>query len=174
MWNAALWMFGRIVFFWRSPKLTEHDIDRCYQCLSRYPFAIIGLGSRRFVTGAFLPRGKHDAEHTEVWIGDGTCVGALMPRIRAISLRRLLRQYDSVTVVVFPLAQCPYRAVTFAIKNIDRRYDSLFDGSRGLLYCHEFGACCIEESGVKVKRSVPFVVFDDLANAGEVVLEIHR
>lgn len=182
-WRFTLAIFGRIVFPWRRPRLTDADIDRCYGVLERYPCAVIGLGSRRFATGAVLPRGNHDAEHTAVSIGCGVAVEAVMPRVRAISLRRLLKQYDSVTIVAFNVHLLRYKISTpyersnsrqWALRCTDRPYNTLFDDGLRTLYCHRFGAEYAKRAGTKVEKAGDFYTFDDLAAAGVIVLEIHR
>jgi len=172
-WQIALTLIGKCVLFWRRPKLTDADIDRCYQVLYYARFAVIGLGSRRFLTGLFLPRGRHDVEHTAIYIGGGIAVEAVTPRCRAISIRRLLRQYDNVTIVVYPYID-RQAACSSALSCVDRTYDVLFNGGSRKLYCHEYGANVVEAGDIPVKKSGEFYSFDDLADAGEVALEIRR
>jgi len=168
-----LWTIGKLVLFWRRPKLTDEDIERCYSVLSRCLFAVIGVGSRRFVTGLFLPRGKHDVEHTAVWIKSGTVVESVMPRVRALSLRRFLKQYDNVTIIAF-CALDWIDAAAYATQAIDRRYDVMFKAGKKTLYCHELAAECLYAGGIDISPKNDFYVFDDLADAGKVVLEIRK
>ena len=172
-WYFLLWLVGKLVLFWRRQKLTDEDIERCYAVLSRCPFAVIGVGSRRFVTGLLLPRGKHDVEHTAVWIGNGIVVESVMPRVRALSLRRFLKQYDNVTIVAFRSMNW-FDSGEYATQAIDRRYDVIFKAGRKTFYCHEFAAECLHAGGIDISPKNDFYVFDDLADVGAVILEIRK
>jgi hypothetical protein len=172
-WRIALTFFGKLVLFWRRPQITDAQIEKCYAWLRSGD--IIGVGSKCFVTGLFLPRGKYDVEHSVIYIGYGLVVEAIAPRVRVISLRRFLRQYDRVIIgqpKVFFNGYCSNLCVNRAFSFVDRPYDVTFSDGRRLLYCHEMIAECFLTAGLHLKKVGEFWVFDDLAAVCKSVKEV--
>jgi hypothetical protein len=170
-WRVLLRLIGRIVFFWLPPRISKPQIDECYRRLR--PGDIIGVYSRRFPTGLFLPKGKWGVEHSAIYIGHGLVVEAVTPRVRVISLRRFLRPYDRVVVgTLWPSLCSAQRAIDRALTLVDRSYDVLFGGGKRFLYCHETVKECMEAGGTMVPKAGEFWVFDDLAAVCESVEEV--
>lgn len=174
-WRLLLTAFGRLRFIWRRPQLTDAKIDRCFEILSRHRFAILGVGSKVFVTGLFLPRGRYDVEHTAIFVRIGSAflvIEAVTPVVRVIGLRRFLKQYDNVAIGLLGPALNEQEAIETAFGFVDRPYDVLFGQGRRYLYCHEIGYECIYGGGRMLKKAGQFWVFDDLVKACMGVEEI--
>jgi hypothetical protein len=172
-WRVLLTLIGHVVFFWLRPRISKATISECYRRLR--PGDSIGVYSRRFPTGLFLPKGKYGVEHSAIYIGCGLVVEAVTPRVRVISLRRFLRCYDRVVIahggLQYGSALAPY-ATNRALEFVDRRYDVSFTDGAKACYCHETVALCWIEAGLAPVKSGEFWLFDDIAAVAQSVEEV--
>jgi hypothetical protein len=174
LWRIMLTVIGHVVFFWMRPQITKRQIDECYRRLK--PGDVIGVYSRRYLTGLFLPKGKWCVEHSAICIREGWILEAVTPRSRIIPLRQFLKPYDRVVIgrPTLNVARIDERAgfVNAAWYLGGRPYDVAFGKGRKAVYCHELVAESLRNSDKRPVKSGPFWLFDDIADACENVEEI--
>ncbi|MCE5268518.1 MAG: hypothetical protein LLG00_11600 [Planctomycetaceae bacterium] len=175
VWRLALTLTGRVALFWRRPQLTETQIRAVFNAVQ--PGDVIGVKSRRFLTGLLLPLGKYDVEHSAIYTGAGVVVEAVTPCVREISLYDFLAAYDRAVVIRLMSdwsVSARVAACNEARRLVGRSYDVLFDDGTRSTYCHETCAVCMKAAGLRLKRAGQFWEFDDLAAVCDIVLEIGK
>jgi hypothetical protein len=167
-WRVLLTLVGHVVFFWMRPRITKATISECYRRLRSGD--AIGVYSRRFPTGLFLPKGEYGVEHSAIYIGCGLVVEAVTPRVRVIPLRHFLRSYDRV--VIARMGFCPDDLVVVRNKALSlagRRFPP------GALHCYCHETCATAIDFVRhVEKSGEFWLFDDIAAVAQSVEEVEE
>ena len=163
----VLALLGKLSFWWLEPKVTFKQYLECVRVIR--PGDIIGLRTRRYLTSFLIP-GKY--KHTAVYVGHGTIIHAVSPKITMMRLGKFLLQYDGFIVLRPHKPFAWKKADRYAFLHLQSPYDFAFIGGNKALYCHELGADFLRAGGAQIPEQTRAWLFEDLQPYCTVVMEV--